>query len=135
MAKISQISALRQSVCQTSGSSLHHDDEESTREAKPTSPTPRKDSIAPMRPANQSATRSCRTKTAAADLERNIALNKVGCPLHKKLSNSFKDDSKQGPAESHCFVCLFVTRGPGDSKLLCGPTTVIEGKERCDRLF
>jgi len=30
-------------------------------------------------------------------------------------------------------VCLFVTRGPGDSKLLCGPTTKIEGKERCDR--
>ena len=28
------------------------------------------------------------------------------------------------------FVCLFVTRGPGDSKLLCGPTTIIEGKER-----
>jgi len=23
--------------------------------------------------------------------------------------------------------------GPGDSKLLCGPTTIIEGKERCDR--
>jgi len=22
--------------------------------------------------------------------------------------------------------------GPGDSKLLCGPTTIIEGKERCD---
>ena len=29
-------------------------------------------------------------------------------------------------------VCLFVTRGPEDSKLLCGPTTIIEGKERCD---
>jgi hypothetical protein len=23
--------------------------------------------------------------------------------------------------------------GPGDSKLLCGPTTIIGGKERCDR--
>jgi len=23
--------------------------------------------------------------------------------------------------------------GPGDSKLLCGPTTIIEEKERCDR--
>ena len=23
--------------------------------------------------------------------------------------------------------------GPGDSKLLSGPTTIIEGKERCDR--
>ena len=23
--------------------------------------------------------------------------------------------------------------GPGDSKLLCGPTTIIEGKKRCDR--
>jgi hypothetical protein len=23
--------------------------------------------------------------------------------------------------------------GPEDSKLLCGPTTIIEGKERCDR--
>jgi hypothetical protein len=23
--------------------------------------------------------------------------------------------------------------GPGDSKLLCGPTTITEGKERCDR--
>ena len=23
--------------------------------------------------------------------------------------------------------------GPGDSKLLCGPTTIIEGKEGCDR--
>jgi len=23
--------------------------------------------------------------------------------------------------------------GPGDSKLLCGPTTKIEEKERCDR--
>jgi len=23
--------------------------------------------------------------------------------------------------------------GPGDSKLLCGPTTIIKGKERCDR--
>jgi len=23
--------------------------------------------------------------------------------------------------------------GPGDSKLLCGPTTIIRGKERCDR--
>ena len=29
-------------------------------------------------------------------------------------------------------VCLFVTKGPRDSKLLCGPTTVIEGKERRD---
>jgi len=28
---------------------------------------------------------------------------------------------------------LFVTRGPGDSKVLCGPTARIEGKERCDR--
>jgi len=27
---------------------------------------------------------------------------------------------------------LIVTRGPGYSKLLCGPTTRIEGKERCD---
>jgi len=23
--------------------------------------------------------------------------------------------------------------GPGDNKLLCGPTTIIEGKEICDR--
>jgi hypothetical protein len=23
--------------------------------------------------------------------------------------------------------------GPGDSKLLCGPTTIIEGKEGCGR--
>jgi len=23
--------------------------------------------------------------------------------------------------------------GPGDCKRLCGPTTIIEGKERCDR--
>jgi hypothetical protein len=23
--------------------------------------------------------------------------------------------------------------GPGDSKLLCGPTKIVEGKERCDR--
>jgi len=28
-------------------------------------------------------------------------------------------------------ICLFVTRGPGDNKLLCGPTTIIKGKERC----
>ena len=27
---------------------------------------------------------------------------------------------------------LVVTRGPGDSKLLCGPTTRIEGKEKFD---
>jgi len=27
-------------------------------------------------------------------------------------------------------LCLFVIRGPGDSKLLCGPTTIFEGKER-----
>jgi len=26
-----------------------------------------------------------------------------------------------------------VIRGPGDSKLLCGPTTRIEGNKRCDR--
>ena len=24
-------------------------------------------------------------------------------------------------------------RDPGDNTLLCGPTTIIEGKERCDR--
>ena len=30
------------------------------------------------------------------------------------------------------YICLFVTRGPGDSNLLCGPTTIIEGKERFD---
>jgi hypothetical protein len=28
---------------------------------------------------------------------------------------------------------LIVTRGPGDNKLVYGPTTRIEGKERCAR--
>ena len=42
-------------------------------------------------------------------------------------------DNQGNSIVTHCMIgCLFVTRGPGDSKLLCGPTTRIEGKERCD---